>query len=502
MAQSLSDMRHFTSVDHGSFPGSGNGQSSAQSINDNGGSRYDLGNNPTSGQRESILPGDVEALIRDVVGPPKEEKPVAKPESDAAPTTCPGTRMESRSPSPPPLPMQPQSMLFGSSENDLDNLISKRSLQALPEHVLRKLATKGKMEGSSILMKNYDQVESMVRLGQYLDCGRYTPFKPPILLEYTLPNGNTASWGPPTRGSEALMAVPVTDNTHKLLEMEVDFYFFAKEVSHDELRRASVRNMIEKYPKSNAGVWMLVERAFLQSHPADTDLREYIFDLINANRSELIAMPRYESLMRKLTKARGVLGQTLFNAYLKSVKETHQKLAELTAKDALRSGGADKPLRDRMEIGHLLRGYGTTPSKPPSEMKRTSPTTRFSTAPLPLDRPDSLEPSHLPLISEAINNGRLLVAKKTGYGTLAGPGVRSERNKDFRFAAGELLMLDTSQGAASSQGLLVYNSRGERGYVLRRLIVPIPPTMGIDPCDRGTKSQHFVFNSHTFFLVS
>jgi hypothetical protein len=420
----------------------------------------------------------------------RRKSPATNPASRQHKATSAGasraTRTRPPSPSPPPLPNQLQFLLFGSSENDMDNLIPKRSLQNLPPRVLRKLAANGgNIDGPSLYMRNYGQFESMIRLKQYLDGQKYTPFKPRVFLEHVLPNGTTASWEPGSTAPKALLAIKVTENTLDLLRKETDLYFFAMSLSYSELRRASARNIIHNYPKSINGIWMLVERVFAASHPDDKDLRAHICDLITSNRQEITVFPPYEQLMRKNLRAEGLLGNVLLDAYMKAADDNRRIVAELPKKDGTRSislkstpsapptiGGADR------DIGpHLRREASHSSAVAPARPAFNGPDAGWPAS--------QLRPSDLPRLTEALNNTSLFVAKKNGYGTLCRPGRRGERNRDFTLHAGELLLHNAFEGASTGNNLVVYNSWGERGDILRDLVWPVPEDVGIPPRERG-----------------
>jgi len=469
------DMPDYIPLNDTSLPGLGNGQS----LNGNG-VRYGYAKEQSGAQAESTLNQNLQALI-DSVSRKKEDVP--SPISDE------GCVRREPSPSPPPLTMHPHFILFGASENDLDNLIPRRSLQAMPERTLRKLATKGSIDGPSIFMKNYNQFDCMLRLKQFLDAQQYTPFKPRVFLEHTLPSGKTASWEGPTDGTEPLTAVNVTENTHALLVKEVDFYFFAIEISYPELRRRSVKNLIEGYPKSLKGIWMLIQRVYMQSDPEDNDLRDHICNLINTNRQELITLPSFEHYMRQFVTIEGKLGSILFSAYMKGAEELRRKVVELSGgKEPVRTK-MSPPTPIRAEVKAELRdgpmniGQITPRPTPSSKGSTPAPSMVDGASPFPAN---SLQPQHLDLLATSLNSQRILIAKKAGYGTLARAGQpRGERNRDFTFHAGELLLSNAFESAGSSHNLVVYNTRGERGDVLRDLVSIFPLDFGIHPRERG-----------------
>lgn len=99
-------------------------------------------------------------------------------------------------------------------------------------------------------------------------------------------------------------------------------------------------------------------------------------------------------------------------------------------------------------------------------------------------RSRSPPPSHaslstqLPLLREALQHERLLVAKQDGYGTLVREGT-ALRNRDFTFIENELLLADYSGRPLNGKhNVTVENARGMRGDVLASLFMVVPPGLG------------------------
>jgi hypothetical protein len=396
----------------------------------------------------------------------------ANPLRDTSATLLDERAASEPSPVPPALTMQPHFIIFGASEEDLSYMIPKKGIQNIPEMVLRKLAMRSTVEGPVMSMQNYHQLESMKRLKEFLDDKKYRPFKPQIPLDQVLADGSTRPWDPSARSISALKAVKVTDATRDLFVREIELYQFAKELDFDELRQASLKNIMHGYPKSIDSVWMLVEDLFIKSHRSDRVLRQHIVDLINANREELAAHKSYPQFMRRFLTIDGAFGEALLDAYIKAAEDTRRKVIELSAKEPFMRVRSEKPV----------------PKEPAAATPRKISISTGATFPLKCDAgwpAHELRPSDLPKVSEAFLQGRVVIARKSGYGTLVRPGVGRDRNRDFQFSGGEMLLVNPLASTSSAHNIVVYNSQGEKGDVLADLICAFPAELGVHPRDRG-----------------
>lgn len=371
---------------------------------------------------------------------------------------------------PPPLPSQPAFIIFGASEDDLSFIIPKKSLANLPEIVMRHLATKGNLVGPSIYMTNYDQLESMKRLKEYLDNKNYSPFNPRVPLDLLLVDGVKKSW---KLEGDNLGIVKVTQETSSLFDREIDLYLFAKEVEYDDLRQTSLKNIMYGYPKSLEGVWQLVQRLFTDSHPADRVLRQHIVSLIDANRGELTSHRPYVSFMKRFLTIHGTFGKVLLDAYIKAAEDSKRLVGSMSLTDK-------KPPTRVVSESSVPKGPAALTNGPPRKAIET--VTSKSDAGWPVDQ---LRPSDLPKLSQAILAGRLVIARRSGYGTIVVPGNSRGRNKGFQFSAGEILLTNTLEATTSARNIIVYNSFGEKGDVLSDILFPVPAELGIGARDRG-----------------
>jgi hypothetical protein len=320
-----------------------------------------------------------------------------------------------------------QHLIYGKAQESLNFSISTASLQNVPKPVLRRLASKGHQNGSVLMMENFKQFESMQRLKDFLESGRYRPFSPSnaTVLEYVdEETGATKTWE--FGNAPSLRAVKVTQTTQELFDYEMDFYFFAIEIGFDVLREESLSN-IRKYPKSPRGIWSLVERL---PKLDDSNLRQYTFELLDANACALTKLPEYLPFLKSM------------------VHFTDQN----------------------RELGTWLLDKSTAANNQSSpKMNRRKASTHLNL---------EMSPDHLPALANAICNGRLIVTVEDGYGTLTGMG--SGRNREFEFQAGEFMLLSDQCAPNGPNNCIVLNGKGQRGDIRRVYIREVPIHLGIN----------------------
>jgi hypothetical protein len=353
--------------------------------------------------------------------------------------------------SPELMPTLPQIMLFGPAPEQWDTIMSRGCLEKLPNKTLSLLVSQGVMEGTIIKMNNYDQHENMSRLKNYLEQGTYQPFRPLTALEHVDTNGAVQSWMP--KKETILQAVNVTSTTQEFFSGEIDFYLFAVDLKYEELRKQSADNIVDKYPKSVQGIWLLVSRIYgVADRQGDRRLKDHVMDLIYANCKDLIRLPQYIPLMKKLNKQESTLGAVLFESYITASEYVRRKFVENQKKEAA--------LATRKET--------------PTKEKAYSPTSSLGSTPVGVLRPEDL-----PRISQAILDGSLVISMEEGYGTLTKAGLPA-RNRNFVFHPGELLLANHLEPATNGHNnLIVYNSKGERGDILRQLVRDVPKHLGV-----------------------
>ena len=334
--------------------------------------------------------------------------------------------------------------------------ISKNLLKKLPTPVLEKLMKMAKQSlGGTYHLGATLHYESLVRLEQYLRNGDYTPFDPPIPLQYIDNSGTARVW---TR-KEQNHAIKVTDETARLFRSEVHLYLFATEFGFASLRELSAKRLESQYPPSLKGIFRLVSSVYnVAAKNKDLGLGRRILELLEANSGDLTRMPDFMTLTKDLiTKGDSfstVLVETMSQALRAATMELNQNMAT-------------KPV--------------TQPQSAPSHLPANTP---IGPAKFQVD----VEASHtLDLLSKLVKKGSLVVALDSGYGTLLPGGVYEGRNRDFVLEAGEFLLIDREESQSSKNNIVVINSRGEKGDILRKMVEKAPPSLGTMVVKEGKK---------------
>jgi hypothetical protein len=353
-------------------------------------------------------------------------------------------------------------MIFGRAADDLEHIIPQRNLQLLPPEPLEALSARGKKQGVIVMMDNYEQCESMIRLKQFLESTTYQPFKPKTALEYhDTQIGGTQSW---TSQKDPETAVNTTETTQELFMREIDFYLFATGINYYQLRQVCAENICLKYPKSVKCIWTLVERVFnVAVEMGDDGLVQHITALVNKNCKEVAALPQYIPFMRQLVATEGLLGRILLESYISASGAAQRKVLELTKKDAAVKNLWATPKATNGDV-HIKQEV-QPPVSPAAASRNLTP--------------NGLACRDLDKVAEAIHNQCLLICLEDGYGTLSLPGLPG-RNRDFTFSRGELLLAKTGEPSLMGHNnVVVYNSRGDRGDILRTLTRKVPAGLGV-----------------------
>jgi hypothetical protein len=368
----------------------------------------------------------------------------------------------------------PQCLIFGGETGEDEFLIPGRCLLKLPQDVLVNLLRDGERMGSFHRLGSIPNWESMVRLNQYLDHGDYKPFKPTIPVEYLDASGTAHVWN----NKDSPNAVEIPRATFELFLREIDLYLFAAKLGYTELRRTSAERLCSRYPKSTDSIMALVEKAGPTAvQNEDRGLIAKIISYINTNCRELTAMPLFLPLLRKLTRGKPPLGSAMLEAYF-SASEALRR--ELPAKGPTRaSTDASASLTSSSGV-NMTAPPGAPSHPPPPSSARPAPPNYFNS---PLS---AFEISNL---VEALNKQCLVIANDNGYGTLVRDNQRKIRNTDFKFQKGELLVADREAHTANGRhNMLVMNSKGEVGDILRTLVKKVPPGLGV--LAPGKNSSH------------
>jgi hypothetical protein len=374
-------------------------------------------------------------------------------------------------PKPSPIPglsttpaVQPQYMIFGPDADHLETIIPNRTIHLLPSEPLAKLSARGKKQGVILMMDNYEDFESMTRLKQFLENGTYQPFKPKTALEFVdHQGGGTQPWNPQ---KDVRIAVHTTETTQLLFMREVDFYLFAIKIHYGQLRKICAENICVKYPKSVKCIWQLVEKVFdVATQVGDDNLVQHITDLVNLNCKEVVALPGYLGLMRAHVATDGQLGRILLESYITASDSLRRKMSELSKKDGTAKTSMRAPARPNADAYVKTEPHAAPPTSPAAANRSLTP--------------NGLRCLDLAKVAQAIANQQLLITLEEGYGTLAHPSLPG-RNREFTFNRGELLLVKPSEPSSNGHNnIIVYNSRGERGDILKTLARRIPVTVGV-----------------------
>jgi hypothetical protein len=400
--------------------------------------------------------GDLSEKLADVA--PTPHTPNAAAGASGSPTThLPPEVLKSR-------PEVPIYMLFGTGPHAVCGTIYDKSLRRLSAPVLAKLLAKGHMNGTICIMDNYNQCESMLRVQSYLDTGRYKPFGPLAKIECLDTENNIKVWQP---GKEPrLDAIRLAEPTLQLFMHEIDLYLFAVEIQYDSLRLKSGSHIIQDYPKNLKAILALLSKIYpVATRLNDTRLVTHIEQLVGANSKSLAKVPQYAEIMNVYIEAKNRLGRVMLDAYIAAANESNKKVAELTKREAALATRRDAPHPPDAPVRRV------EPFSPPR-----SPSIRSGSHAL------GYRPDYLHMFAEAVKDNCVVIAKEAGYGTLIKKGAPiGSRNRDFTFAPGELLIVSTDEFVSNTyNNIMVYNSLGQKGDILKTLVRVVPPKLGVE----------------------
>jgi hypothetical protein len=349
----------------------------------------------------------------------------------------------------------PAGFVFTNEKDDDLMCISKNLLKKLPTSVLDKLMKLAKQSlGGTYHLGATLHYESLVRLEQYLRNGDYTPFDPAIPLQYIDSSGSARVW---TRKQQN-HAIKVTDETARLFRSEVHLYLFAAEFGFASLRELSAKRLESQYPPSLKGIFRLVSSVYnVAAKNKDLGLGRRILELLEANSGDLTQMPDFITLTKDFFIKGDPFGMVLVETLSRAYQATKTVLSQ----------NIPKPV--------------TQPQSAPPQLPTNTPVG-------PANFQVDVEASHtLELFSKLVKRGSLVVALGSGYGTLLPGGIYAGRNRDFVFEAGEFLLIDREEGQSSKNNIVVINSRGEKGDILRRMVEKASPSLGAMVVKEGKK---------------
>ncbi|KAK4984237.1 hypothetical protein LTR50_006733 [Elasticomyces elasticus] len=339
---------------------------------------------------------------------------------------------------PEPLRNASTHFVFGQGVTANDLLIPAADLAKMPEEVLKRLLADAKTFSVAGLTIHHfeghnDLYPTFVMIARFLSRDDYAKEFPPG----TAPAAKTYGF---------------------YLE-EISLYLFAVKYQWVELRNKSSSDLRKRYPPSAKAILALVESAYTAAiSDNDTDLVAFIEENTLKHRSALVNLPGFLQLLREQAKDNPIL-RILIDTYV----------ADLPT-DAFLPGMSTPQTASKMPQTSPAGHNG--PSRGPEAADRYIPGITSSTGAYSAkDGDDEWQ------IWRAVRAGRLVVTRREGYGTLlrdAGRlGDTRNRNEDFRFQDGEVLVLQDIQAVNGHGNVVVRNSRGEYGDIRRSLLTTL-----------------------------
>jgi hypothetical protein len=372
--------------------------------------------------------------------------------------TEPNTESGAQEPAAPEVEV-PVVFIYGGENGDDEFLIPGPRLKQLPQDVLLNLLKEGEAMGNFHRLGSTPHWESLNRLKEYLEHGDYKPFKPYTPLEYLNEAGTAIQW---TKDSPKAVEIPRA--TYELFLREIDFYLFLAKIGYSELRRISADRMCLRYPKSIHSIWAMMEKLpQVAAQNSDQGLMQRLISYINANFKELMNLPAFMPLFRKLTRGRPPLGPVLLEAFIACSQAEHRELERMQK----------EPVSDASSLMSRISAPVSTPAT-------TIPSPVVPHAPRRPDFSSPFDPRELPNLVELLRSQNLVVASDNGYGTLVKDGQKTARNREFEFIKGELLVADRDASTVNGRhNIKVMNSQGQVGDILRTLVKKVSPSLGI-----------------------
>lgn len=248
------------------------------------------------------------------------------------------------------------------------------------------------------------------------------------------------------------MPVKVTPETARFLRKECSVYNFAYSVGYSQLRQFSAKRITDGfYPYSSDGILHLVFHVYETADKVnDLNLTSKILSLVNSNIQHLAFCKDFSGRMRGQVQSFKPIMRTLFDPYLEAFEIFRKQV------DGSDTSGNGSPI-----AGLGGRQPPTKPRAHTQDWEQLGSVTSLAT--------------HL-------SQGRVYMARTDGYGTLLSQtsiksrDVRStERNDDFKFKAGECFLVDMDIEEHNVKNKIVTNSKGEKGSVLTKILVPFVP---------------------------
>ncbi|EKG20545.1 hypothetical protein MPH_02072 [Macrophomina phaseolina MS6] len=325
------------------------------------------------------------------------------------------------------------------------NMILASDVAKLPRKVLSVIArsrskTESKIGERSFLLcfntpywcKNLEKAKS------YLTTGDYAPWNPVIPLQVVDQHGGKATWQSWMHEAPDIDEASTVEETHQLFLGELSLYMWACYTRYDKLKAHSLQKLRLEFPVLAREALALVDFiccALTDNLPPEDDIKQLARDAVERNKKRIVQQPNFNKVFKK------AIGNNLAARLL---QETQRE--RLAALEAVRS----------------MQGLESETDEQSRDLSM-----------LTLPQLNSAQLEHY------INTGRLCKAKIDGYGTLLPAAVdehgRQLRNENFRFQAGELLILDpcTPTFHPPFLNVVVENMRGQRGDMLKELLAPL-----------------------------
>lgn len=333
--------------------------------------------------------------------------------------------------------------------------------------MLQTLGTKMDLDDIVILQfSGLEHYEPVLRITQYLERGEYAPFHPEsdlTIVDRT--SGTVIPYQPKT--AYANPENQTSPNTHRLFNYEVDLYKVAMHGEFTALQEKSSRRIRHEYPVYAAETAVMLQRLYGRAEDriviarTDPKMAAFVSDGLSKFHAGLAGSTDGTlDLLRQIVGPKRQI-QAIVNA---ANEETVQDLLA-TLRKTTQPEQEFRLLAESISGNANVHRRSTTVRETPTAPSRPSASTSGSSKDPAMD--------HSSIIFNAIKDSRLLLATKSGFGTLRRNldyRPDEQRNKDFEFVSGEVLL--SHPGAWSINGAnvkVVSNAKGQIGEVFRGL---------------------------------
>ncbi|KAL0253053.1 hypothetical protein SLS55_010503 [Diplodia seriata] len=296
----------------------------------------------------------------------------------------------------------------------------------------------------------------LTKVNQYLQTGEYAPWNTGVQLEVVDAMGSKVAWCPWMSTAADIHEARTTEATHKFFLEELMLYNWACFMQFDQLKKHSLHKIHNDFPILAHEALALVDSFCPETNdfPADEGMKAFTMEAVVKNRKTLAMQPDFRKVFQKAIK---------YNFPAMLLEDVQHDLIEY--------------LKDVRNIAQPMPGLPNPPGQMRGSTDRRTAITSSSTV-------DRL--LHTNTLENYINNGALCKAVKGGFGTLLPPTldylVKAKRNEDFRFARNELLIIRNDFRTFNPpRNVVVENLRGQRGDMLKDLLVPLDLSLSQSP---------------------